>query len=504
MHGHIRATVDGQQRRGGLEAIATVLQAFRARGEVLYLDGGDLLQGTMASNFTGGRATIDGYNALRPAAVALGNHEFDYDGADRARPTLGARMREARFPFLACNVRERRTGQFASSLGLRPSVLVTVGSMRVGIVGAATTLTPITTFPGNVEDLEFQPALECVIREAARLRAQGAEAIVLLAHFGGRCPAGDATPGCVPDGELFELVRALPRGTVDAVAGGHTHQAFSLDVAGLPLIEPAVNGERLGWISLCREGARIVTRRHPLIAPCLDSAHGALCTPNTDAPWLSNPGALQEDPALERAVNVELAEVDRLAQQQTGVVLETALRRSRDAQSPLGRLVARALQASVPGIDVGLINGGGLRADLAAGPITFRSIYDVFPFESRVAYLDMTPEQLDALVNRIRGAGFGVPQVVGATVEEQGGCLRVETGRAPGEVLHVATVDFVARGGDGAPVLEGPVHALTSPRTGDRVRDLLWEFVKSHPAVVTELSVQQAREGAPTVAPAGR
>ena len=65
----------------------------------ILLDGGDQFQGTPASNMGFGRPVVTVWNRLGRTASALGNHEFDW-GQD----TLRARMREARYPFLAANV----------------------------------------------------------------------------------------------------------------------------------------------------------------------------------------------------------------------------------------------------------------------------------------------------------------------------------------------------------------------------------------------------------------
>ena len=65
----------------------------------VLVDGGDLFQGTPASNLAFGRPVIALYNALGYAATAVGNHDFDW-----SQDTLRARMREARFAMLAANV----------------------------------------------------------------------------------------------------------------------------------------------------------------------------------------------------------------------------------------------------------------------------------------------------------------------------------------------------------------------------------------------------------------
>ena len=75
-------------------------------------------------------------------------------------------------------------------------------------------------------------------------------------------------------------------------------------------------------------------------------------------------------------------------------MLETPIRRLVPA-SPLGNLVTDAYLAAVPGADVALNNsGGGLRADLPAGPLTYGSVFEVMPFDNLLVSLRLTGRQL--------------------------------------------------------------------------------------------------------------
>src|SRR3954467_11241508 len=80
-------------RRGGAAYVADAIERARKectpRCQTLLLDGGDLFQGTPASNLSFGRPVVDYYNRMGYAASALGNHEFDW-GVD----SLRARMRQ--------------------------------------------------------------------------------------------------------------------------------------------------------------------------------------------------------------------------------------------------------------------------------------------------------------------------------------------------------------------------------------------------------------------------
>ena len=286
-----RPPVEGARSRPGLESIAAVVQAFRRRDgdRVLYLDAGDLLQGTRPPLHRR-EDTIDGLQRPRPAAVTLGNHDSTTTARTGPGRSSARGCREAQLPVPRLQRARPPHRPVRRRAGDPPLHAGDGGRAHRGRRWALRPSHADHHLPRQRGGPPVPPPQECVAREAAALRKQGAQAVVLLAHFGGRCPPGVAD--CAPDGELFQLAAGAPPGTVDAVAGGHTHQAFSLVAGGVPVVEPAVNGERLGWLSLCSNGSTVHAVLHPLIEPCIDQQRHALCTPNPDAPWLSEPGAL--------------------------------------------------------------------------------------------------------------------------------------------------------------------------------------------------------------------
>src|SRR5204862_239804 len=70
---------------------------------------------------------------------------------------------------------------------LKRSAIVSVGGVKVGIIGLTTPDTPVTTMPPNVAALSFNDPVKAAVDEAASLRALGADAVVVIAHMGGRC-----------------------------------------------------------------------------------------------------------------------------------------------------------------------------------------------------------------------------------------------------------------------------------------------------------------------------
>ncbi len=101
--------------------------------------------------------------------------------------------------------------------------------------------------------LTIAPLAATLAAEAARLRRAGATVIVATAHAGGSCKSfasQDDLSSCDLSGEIFEVAKALPPGTVDAIVGGHRHSGIAKIVAGTAIVEAFSNGRSFGRIDL--------------------------------------------------------------------------------------------------------------------------------------------------------------------------------------------------------------------------------------------------------------
>lgn len=480
-------------QEGGAATFASYLARLREDnpGGVLILDGGDLFQGTLASNLTEGAIVIDVYNHLGVTAAAIGNHEFDYGPVGPApvpvKPgddplgTLKARIQQARFPILSANTREAESGQRPAWLGNDGTHLVTLQGVKVGIIGLTTTSTPNTTNPTNVASLRFEPIAPATVEAARSLRERGAEVILGVAHAGGRCPRlgnpRDLSSCDMKDGEIYEILGALPPGTLDAMIAGHTHQPMGHFIHGVPVIETPGLGRSFGYIELFVDpSSRKVLPERTLIHAVVP-----LCTQVDEASRTCDARKLRDqaevrlvpatflgkpvvpDPAVEALIAPALARVEQEQRRELGLNLPAAIKRDSQSESALGSFLADSLREAARA-DVALMNPGGLRADLDAGPLTFGDIYEVLPFDNTLALVTMTGDELKRLLQIAYGTKRSVFQISG---------LKVSLARCPGperflgatfpngrpldprKLYRVALPDFLARGGDGlAPAFE--------------------------------------------------
>ncbi|BDG06908.1 bifunctional metallophosphatase/5'-nucleotidase [Anaeromyxobacter paludicola] len=416
-------------RLDALPRVARAVEALRGRGPVLLFDGGDSMQGTLDSELSEGRAVVEAFGALGVDAAAVGNHDFD-----RGPEVLRARIAEAPYPYLAANVKEKETGRPPPWKNLRArAIFRPPGGPVVGVVGLATEETPYTTLPRNVAALRFEDAARTAAEEARALRAEGAEVVVALAHIGGRCGGQDrprdGVAGCDAQSPVFRLARALPRGTVDAVLGGHTHEALSRRVNGVALAEPSSRAATLARVTLC------AGRRARLHAPI-----------DLEAEARADAAAGRASAAVAPFIAAAKAERER----KLGVTLPRPLTRDRTALSTFGAAAAASLRAA-GGADFGLVNGGALRVDLPAGELRYGQLYEALPFGDRVVVLTLSGREVTALVGAFGKAGKGLPQVSGLVVAAPGAAPRTCAGAAlePERLYTLATNDFIAAGGDG-------------------------------------------------------
>jgi 5'-nucleotidase len=459
---------------GGAALVAAYVARIReeASGPVIIVDGGDMWQGSLASNLQEGAPVVRFYNHLGVAAAALGNHEFDFgpDGTDRIVPmedgddprgALKARAAESDFPLLAANVRDE-TGEIPEWAS--PSVMVSARGVRVGITGGATVHTPTTTVGANLVGLEFLPLPDPVTAEASRLREAGAEVVVVAVHAGSGCRDNtdpDDLSSC-RDGELLELVRAVPEGLVDVFTGGHTHQGVAKRKRGAAVIQPFARGSHLTWATVFLDGSR-PPEVHGPVALCgavVEGPDGPSCRadhvrehegPVSPATFFDRPIAPDAEviallaPDLERAAD--------LKRRPLNVEATAIVGRAYGAESALGNLVADVLRASVVEADAGMTNGGGLRAELPAGPLTYGHLFEALPFDNRVALLEVDGATLRRIVVHGHAGGHGALSWSGLSFAADGcDVSEISVAGAPlddGVTYRVVTNDYLAGGGSG-------------------------------------------------------
>lgn len=459
LHGHI-------ERLPWFGGYVGNLRAARApSGGVLLVDAGDMFQGTLASNLGEGEVVVQAYNQLGYAAVAVGNHEFDFGPEGPAasarnpeedpRGALKARARQANFPFLAANVIQGPRGPALTAPNLQPSTIVTVAGVKVGLLGVTTEDTPRATLARNFAGLHLAPLAEAVKTQAAALRARGAVVIVVLAHAGAACRSFE-NPGdlsaCTDDAEVFALARALPPGLVDAIVGGHTHAGVAHEVAGIPIIEAFSYGRAFGRVDLWVDPVTKKVVRHHLHPPRdICTQEGPACAPGR---YEGRP--VETDQRAASVTEPALLRVETIAARRLHTHLPAPVTRAYRTESALGNLLTDLMRKARPQADVAITNGGGLRQDLPAGELTYGQLYEALPFDNTFALARLRVDTLAEIVRKNLQTGRGFMSLSGLRVKAacDGGALVVrllKDGRElpSHEMLTLATHDFLATGGDG-------------------------------------------------------
>lgn len=449
---------------GGLPLLAGYLKNLRATraaegGAVVLVDAGDTFQGDIESNLSEGALVVDAFNAMGYTAEAVGNHDFDFGSVDSPaarqlpgdlRGALKARAAQARYPFLAANLIDSATGRTVEWPNVRPSAIVDAAGVKIGLVGVMTIDALRSTLAANVQGLRIAPLAPAITAEATKLRAAGADIVIVVSHAGGRCERFDQPAdlaSCESESEIFQAAESLPSGLVDVIAAGHTHAGLAHQVNGIGIIEPFSRGQAFGRVDIVFDRRTRTVARTQLFAPREVCGQrdpvSERCVPAdaSGVPVIYEGTVVTPDPAIVEAMAPALQRVRTLQATTLGVSLDVPIQRGGDLGSPLGNLFADALRDAVPGADVAVINNAarGLRSDLSSGSLTFGRLYDVFPFDNRVTRVTLTGAELGRwLAEEIRQGRRGALGMSGiamrATCVTDG--IQVDLLRASGQPVH--------------------------------------------------------------------
>ena len=455
-HGALEARPDAAgQLRGGAAYLATAIKRARTgcvspACEVIQLDGGDEFQGTPASNLAFGRPVVTMFNDLGLAASALGNHEFDW-GQD----TLRARMHDAHYGIFGANV---RYADGRDVPWIRDDTLIVRGALKIGVIGLATVSTPTTTRASNVADLRFLDPAPIVDSLTRRLRARGADYVIVIGHIGAFCDRDGAT-NC--RGEVIDLANALHE-PIDAIVSGHTHSLIDATINGIPVVQARSSGTAYGTIDLGPQGAT----HH--VGDVL-------------------PDSLAADPATASLVKAAVSNVAAFVDRPVATIAADLPRTGN--QYALGNLIADAMRVVGKG-DVGVMNNGGIRANLRAGQATYGTLFEIQPFGNILYRVTVTGRSLRsylaALVNRSPNV-----HVSGVTISydsaKVGPARFISATLADGREIRddaqytIILNDFLATGGDGLAVTSGAIRTDILPIAD---LDALVEYLEALPQPV--------------------
>ena len=378
----------------GYEKVATL-----AKEADLLVDAGDAIQGGTIGTLSKGSYIVDIMNELKFDVAVPGNHEFDY-GMDNF---LNIANKQATFPYVCCNFTELATGNPV----LDAYKIFEIKGKKVAIVGICTpeTFTKSTpTFFQNekgeyiysfCEGGEGKDLYAAVQKAVDAARKAGADYVVALAHL-----------GVDPSSEPWTSKNVIANTTgIDALIDGHSHSVVSENVKNK-------DGKD---VYLQQTGTKLKNAGKLVI-----KADGTVSGENVE---------LGENVKADEGVLAFIGGVvDRFKALAETVVAKTKVkltiknpdgsRAVRNKETNLGDLCADAYRTQLEA-DVAIVNGGGVRADIAAGDITYDNIISVHPFGNMACLVEVTGQQiLDALEHGARSnpnESGGFLQVSGLT-----------------------------------------------------------------------------------------
>lgn len=408
IHGHLTAWQgwDGDLKGktvGGLPHLAGAVARERKAagdGNVLLLDAGDLLGDTMLADLTEGKALVEALNFLKYDALTVGNHEPDF-GTD----ALKRRMAEATFPTVACNLTEKGSDK----LFTKPYVIRAVAGVKVGILGLAYPKTARTTAPKNVAAVEFHPPGPAVKEHLPKLRAGGAQVVVILSHL-----------GLGADLRLAKEVSGI-----DVIVGGHSHNrmAGAAKVGDALIVQAGAHGSDLGRLDITVEKGKVTDHKRTLIP----LTHGTVPADPVAQKFLArllDPHRKAMDEVVGKAAGW-LVRADTIAGQDS---------RERDAESPVDSLFADILRAATKA-DVCLLPGVGYGVAIPPGPVTAAQLRQLAPHDGKVVTLKLPGRKvLEVLEQAVENTFTDDPAVkVGGMIQVSGLQFAYDPDRPKGE-----------------------------------------------------------------------
>lgn len=387
----------------GLAAYKNAME--EAYAYVCLADCGDAVQGDFIGTISDGEYIIDIMNQVGYDFAITGNHEYDY-----GMQQLSALIEKADAHYLDCNIAYSGSGENPLD-DIKPYEIVEYGKVKVAYIGVATPESLTKSRPVYfMEDGEYvydfsegsdgQKLYDCVQGYVDECKEQGADYVVLLSHLGDLEESSPYTS--------VELIQATEG--IDAVLDGHAHHVIpgqKVENSSGEEVLLASAGTKLDNIG------KLVIHSDGKITAELVSGYSEV-----------DPDCATAIQGIKKQYEKEMTKVVASSDIELSCTDADGVRLVRSRETTIGNLCADAFRV-IGGADIGIINGGGIRANLPQGDITYADMLAVQPFGNMLCVVEATGQEIaDALEVAYRFVQ-GKSSEDGVAVGENGGFLQI-------------------------------------------------------------------------------
>lgn len=487
---------------GGAAFLASLLNQERKKSRAagatpLTVAAGDLIGASpLLSAAFHDEPSITALSEMGLDVASVGNHEFDEgvnellrmqkggcladgDGANGQNSCPGdQQFKGADFKYLGANVFWKNAAGKPRPTIFKPYQIKKVKGQKVAFIGMTLEGTPEIVAQAGIADVSFRDEVETANALVPKLRKKGVKSIVVLLHEGVTPTDQTAYNSCSGvSGPALQIAQQLAP-QIDAVISGHTHQAYNCvvkDPKGRPRL-----------LTSASSVGRMVTKLHLLIDPrTRDIVRPAAYADNM---IVANGEGQKQSLKINNLIStfrtlvqpISNAVIGRLSVPGGSITRSAAAADGGD--SALGNLIADGMVADASVVSagrkpvIGLMNPGGIRADLVSNPngdVTYGAAFSVQPFNNFNVSMDLTGAQIRAILNegfngstnetsnkvlQVSGLTFtwdasdaalpNTPAVGTITVDDDGNPATAEVPIVDTQVYRVVTNNFLSDGGD--------------------------------------------------------
>ncbi|MET3696742.1 5'-nucleotidase [Bacillus oleivorans] len=399
LHGRINNTFeedydgDGvKEKVGGLQYVASYFKEREAENpNTLLVHAGDMIGGSeLISGAFQDEPVVEIMEEMGFDVGTLGNHEFDEGIAELQRMINGGAHPNGdpnydgmNFPVVAANVFSKSTGE----LLVDPYAVKEVGGVKIGFIGVVTTETPNMIVKTGNEDLEIKSEVEAINKYVSELQAAGVEAIVVLAH---NPVSQDGTGDNYTDNAAY--IANHVNDAVDVIFAAHNHEEVIREIDNKLVIQAYEYSKAFSDVDLE-----------------IDPATGDIVGGTAEVVYADIEGVTADPGVLEiiEKYQTKVAAIENEYITDTAAAIEGGYATTGEVgDNALGNLIADGMAAEMDA-DFALMNGGGIRADLPAGEITYGDLYAVQPFGNYLVKFNVTGAELREIMNNQLSETYG-------------------------------------------------------------------------------------------------